>query len=63
MPLPVYAEPCGSEPARESGGSGKNVLTDTTSSRAGSLPQIAILLNGDAPANKQTAQQFRSSRC
>ncbi|MBR7196434.1 urea carboxylase [Pseudomonas sp. 14A] len=31
--------PCGSEPARESVGPDKSILTDTASSRAGSLPQ------------------------
>ncbi|MGA5586332.1 urea carboxylase [Pseudomonas siliginis] len=31
--------PCGSEPARESVGPDKSLLTDTASSRAGSLPQ------------------------
>ncbi len=31
--------PCGSEPARESVGQDKSILTDTASSRAGSLPQ------------------------
>ncbi|PTT28166.1 hypothetical protein DBR18_17440 [Pseudomonas sp. HMWF021] len=34
------AHPCGSEPARESGGSASILLTDTTPSRAGSLPHL-----------------------
>ncbi|MCJ8205209.1 non-ribosomal peptide synthase/polyketide synthase [Pseudomonas sp. RGM2987] len=33
--------PCGSEPARDSGGSDNSVSTDRTPSRAGSLPQVS----------------------
>ncbi|PYC16907.1 hypothetical protein DMX02_22160 [Pseudomonas jessenii] len=35
----IHTYPCGSEPARESGVSFNEVLSDRTPSRAGSLPQ------------------------
>ncbi len=40
--------PCGSEPARESGVSGKSISTEKTPSRAGSLPQGAGWLDVNA---------------
>ncbi|POA25955.1 hypothetical protein C1894_01025 [Pseudomonas sp. FW305-3-2-15-E-TSA2] len=47
LPPQSSANPCGSEPARESGVPANNVLADSTPSRASPLPQGVVELPGD----------------
>jgi len=52
--------PCRSEPARDSGMSGKVMLNVLPSSRAGSLPHFfAVFLGGDDVIHRAVHGQFR----